>query len=265
MGSKTKTLKAACVQMCATADVERNVSQAAELTSRALKTGARLVVLPERFSAHRDGECLLRDARLARKRLSVFAELARRHKAFIVAGSVPWRVRGGKFLNRASVFSPNGIEVATYDKIHLFKATLPSGRQIDESAHQRAGRRKTSFEAFGFRVGLAICYDLRFPELFLFHARRSAGVFAVPSAFTAATGKHHWELVVRARAADSQSYVIAADQCGKSPARIPLYGRSMIADPLGRVIARARGTPCFITAEIKLRTIQETRSAMKLF
>jgi len=265
MASKRKTLKVACVQMSATADVERNVRTAAQLTRAALEAGARLVVLPERFSAHRDDENLARDARLARKRLSVFAELARAHGAFIVAGSVPSHPRNGTFLNRSTVFGPKGIRVADYDKIHLFKATLPSGKRLDESARQRPGRRKVSFDAFGFRVGLAICYDLRFPELFLFHARRGAGVFALPAAFTAATGKLHWELLVRARAADSQSYVLAANLCGKSPARIALHGRSMIADPLGRVVARAGSKPCFITAEIAPHAVQDARGAMKLF
>jgi len=265
MGSKTKKLKVACVQMCATKDIDRNTRLAKDLTAGALEAGAKLVVLPERFSAPRDGADMSRDASSAQERLCEMADLARRHKAFIVAGSVPTNPRSGRFLNRTSVFNPQGALEACYDKINLFKARLPTGKQLDESIYQRPGRRKVTFKAYGFQVGLAICFDLRFPELFRNMSADGAEVFAAPSAFTAATGALHWELLARSRAIDSQSYIIAANQCGKSPAGVAQYGHSIIVDPFGRIVDIAGSKQCFITGKIDGSLIVKARNAMKIF
>jgi len=264
MTGKVKTASVAFIQMCAGTDVEANIERAHQMTARALARGAELVVLPERFAANRDGAPLAADAERTARGLGVFAALARRHGAYVVAGSTPRRAPDGKFTNRSTVFGPLGRPVAVYDKLHLFDAHLPGGRCMCESRRFKPGRRTVSFKTPFAEVGLAICFDLRFPEPFRRLAGRGVSVFAVPAAFTAPTGRQHWELLLRARAADSQSFVIGANQFGRSPAGVDLFGNSMIVDPRGHVLARARTTEAVMITRIDLECVTETRRILPI-
>ena len=236
-------MKIAALQMVSTPSVERNLEAARQLVAQAARSGARLVVLPEYF-------CLM--GRSDRDKLAVaevagagpiqqmLSDAAREHRVWLVGGTLPLRCDDpDRVLNSNCVFAPDGSLAARYDKIHLFR--YDNGRErYDEGVAIQAGSEPVAFAADDLRVGLSVCYDLRFPELYRALMQPPCDLLSVPSAFTYPTGAAHWEMLLRARAVENQCYVIAAAQGGTHENGRRTYGHSLIVDPWGEIVAIRR-------------------------
>jgi len=255
-------LRVAAVQMCSTRDWDRNLARARELIGRAASRGAQLVALPENFSfLGRDGEKIdfVEDEETG-PALRLLAELAREHHVALVGGSVPLRARApGKVTNTCIVLDETGRRLARYDKMHLFDVHLDERHEFSESRTVEAGRDAVTFEAFGLRMGLAICYDLRFPELFRALTLAGAVVTFVPSAFTFETGCDHWEVLLRARAIENLAFVVAPAQWGRHDTDRRSFGRTMVVDPWGHVLARCPDREDVLLCDLDLGLVEEAR------
>jgi predicted amidohydrolase len=257
-------LRVAAVQLNATADQAANLAVADRLTRAAASDGATLIVLPEKWTAMGDED----DLRAAAEPLDGPAigwarAIARELGVDLVAGSILERVSGQDKLANTSVHvDPQGELRAVYRKVHMFDVEV-GGRAYRESALEQAGEEIVlSRTADGVDLGLSICYDLRFPELYRILAVRGARVIVVAAAFTLATTRDHWETLVRARAIENQAFVIAANQVGSHPAGQHSGGRSMIVDPWGVVLAQAPDSEAHIVAELDLDRQREIRASL---
>jgi nitrilase len=270
-------MKIAAVQMVSTPDVARNLEAADRLLAQAAAAGARLASLPEYF-------CLL--GRRDTDKLAVaedggdavrgpiqrfLSEAAQRHGLWLVGGTLPVRTAPGavadRVLNRCCVFAPDGTEAGHYDKLHLF--AFDNGREsYDEGRALAAGREPVAVQAGPFgngamlRLGLSICYDLRFPELYRALMRLPCDVLCVPSAFTYTTGQAHWELLLRARAVENQCYVLAAAQGGTHENGRRTWGHSMVVDPWGEVLDVCDEGEGLALADVDLERIQQVRTQL---
>ncbi len=244
-------MRIAAIQLTSTADRSRNLEMAGKLIAAAACESVRLIVLPEMFNVLGDAEVLRAGAEpLDGTSLRWAADQARHHGIWLVAGSIMERTPGQeRIFNTSCLFDPAGERRATYRKIHLFDCDVP-GASYHESATVMPGRDIVRAEADGVPLGLSICFDLRFPELFRILALDGARVIALASAFTERTGRDHWEVLVRARAIENQVFFIAANQVGASTPKLRWFGRSMIVDPWGVVLAQAPDRECYIVAEI---------------
>ncbi|WP_338868013.1 carbon-nitrogen hydrolase family protein [Myxococcus stipitatus] len=231
----------AAAQMVSTADKGHNVEVATRLVRRASELGARLVGLPENFAwmgpePERQGAAEGLDG----PTLSRMAELAREQKVTLLAGSVlETGAPGGRLYNTSVLFGPDGERLAVYRKMHLFDVEVGDGATYQESAAVAPGTEVVAADTVVGRLGMSVCYDLRFPELYRRLSKDGATVLAVPAAFTMMTGKDHWEVLLRARAIENQAYVLAPAQGGKHSAQRQTYGHAMVVDPWGLVTARA--------------------------
>jgi predicted amidohydrolase len=243
---------AAAVQMCSGPDLEANLGRADVLVRRAAGRGAALVVLPEVFAWRGSRADESAAATPVPGRVSDFlCALAAELRVVLVGGSFLERVPGmAKTYNTSLLVDAGGAIRATYRKIHLFDVDLPGEVSVRESDTRAPGAEVVVADTPLGTVGLSICYDLRFPELYRRLARAAAVVIAVPSAFTFFTGAAHWEPLLRARAIENQAYVIAPNQAGKSPHGFADYGDSMVVDPWGTVLARAAPGEQVVVAEI---------------
>ncbi|NMO20922.1 carbon-nitrogen hydrolase family protein [Pyxidicoccus fallax] len=231
----------AAAQMVSTADKSHNLDVASRLVRRAAGLGARLVGLPENFSwmgpePERTGAA----EGLEGPTLSRMAELARELKVTLLAGSVlETGAPGGRLYNTSVLFGPGGERLGVYRKMHLFDVEVGDGATYQESAAVAPGTEVVAADTEVGRLGLSVCYDLRFPELYRRLSRDGATLLAVPAAFTLMTGKDHWEVLLRARAIENQAYVLAPAQGGRHSANRLTYGHAMVVDPWGLVTARA--------------------------
>ncbi|WP_176041880.1 carbon-nitrogen hydrolase family protein [Burkholderia stabilis] len=231
-------LRVAALQMVSTPDVTRNLAEARRLIAEAAGEGAQLVLLPEYFCfmGHRDTDKLAlaepyQDGPIQR----FLADAARRHGIWVIGGTLPLKApEPDRVLNTTLVFDPSGNEAARYDKIHLFNFEK-GDESFDEARTIRAGDTVVAFDAPFGRVGLSVCYDLRFPELY--RRMGDCALIVVPSAFTYTTGRAHWETLLRARAVENQCYVLAAAQGGKHENGRRTWGHSMLIDPWGEIVA----------------------------
>jgi predicted amidohydrolase len=257
-------LKVAAVQLNATADRAANLALADRLTRAAAADGAKLIVLPEKWTAM-GSEAQLRDAAetLDGPAVSWARALARELEVDLIAGSILERIPGEQKLANTSVHvDPQGELRASYRKMHMFDVEV-GGRAYRESALEAPGEEIVlSQTADGVELGLSICYDLRFPELYRILAVRGARIIALPAAFTLETTRDHWEALVRARAIENQCFVIAANQIGEHPAGQRSGGRSMIVDPWGVVLAQAPDSQTHILAELDLERQLQIRSRL---
>jgi deaminated glutathione amidase len=244
-------VRAAVVQLNSTDRYDRNLEVAERLVRAAAADGADLVVLPEKWTVLGSPEALRASAEpLDGPALSAASGWARELGVFLVAGSVPELIEGQeKLANTSVMFGPDGERRAVYRKIHMFDVDV-GDVSYRESEVEQAGDEIAIGDADGTPVGLTICYDLRFPELYRILAVRGARVITVPSAFTERTGRDHWEVLIRARAIEDQIFVVAAGQIGSAPPHYRSYGRSMIVDPWGVVLAQAPDTECFVSADL---------------
>src|SRR5215211_1880755 len=246
-------MRAAAVQLNSTADKDRNLEVAERLVRAAAADGAELVALPEKWNVLGAPEALLAGAEpLDGPTIAASRAWARELGVNLLAGSVVERVEGRDKLSNTSVLIDADGEIeAVYRKIHMFDVDV-GGVAYRESEHEEPGTEIVLGDAGDVRVGLTVCYDVRFPELYRILAVRGARVITVPAAFTLHTGKDHWELLLRARAVENQVFVIAPGQIGEAPPHYHSYGRSMIVDPWGVVLAEAPDTECFVSAELDL-------------
>ncbi len=245
----------------------QNLTLAARLVGEAVARGAELVVLPENFAfmgdeAERASHAeVLGDGNAPIQ--AALARLARQHAVHLVGGGMPEQSGDARRpFNTALCFSPRGELVASYRKIHLFDVELADGSSYQESRGNAAGSEPIVLDASGFKLGLSICYDLRFPELYRELVHAGAQVLLVPAAFTVHTGKDHWHVLLRARAIESQSYVVAAAQWGSHPLGRTTYGHSLIADPWGTVIAEAPDGLGFALGTLEMSRIREVRASV---
>jgi predicted amidohydrolase len=233
---------AAAVQMTSTDDVERNLAAAERLVTQAADHGAAFVGLPENFAFLRsEGSPVPEPQALDGPWVSRMAGLARRLGITLLLGSLPERIPGDRRAYNTSVLlGPDGRILASYRKIHLFDIDLPGMESLKESKAIAPGSALVVADAAFGRVGLSICYDLRFPELYRALVRDGARILAIPSAFTERTGKAHWELLLRARAVENLAYVFAPAQVGDHGRGRASWGHAMIVDPWGEVLAEVR-------------------------
>jgi deaminated glutathione amidase len=256
-------MRAAAVQLNSTGDYERNLEVAERLVRGAAGEGADLVVLPEKWTALGDAELLRATAQpIDGPALTAAAGWARELSIHLVAGSIAERVPGQEKLSNTSVLlGPDGERHAVYRKIHMFDVDIDEVA-YRESAAEEPGDEIVVTDAGGVPVGLTVCYDLRFPELYRILALRDARVITVPSAFTERTGRDHWEVLLRARAVENQVFIVAADQIGEAPPHYRSFGRSLIVDPWGVVLAEAPDRECFVSAELDFSAQDRIRQSL---
>ncbi len=257
-------MKVAAVQLSSTADQVANMAAADRLTRAAAADGAQLIVLPEKWTAMGAEEDLRAGAEtLDGAAIGWARAIARELRVDLVAGSILERIPGhGKLANTSVHVSPRGEVVAVYRKLHMFDVVL-DGRSYRESALEEPGEEIVlSRTAGGVELGLSICYDLRFPELYRILAVRGARILALPAAFTLATTRDHWSTLIRARAIENQAFVIAANQVGEHPAGQRSGGRSMVVDPWGVVLAQAPDGEGQIVAEADLERQRQIRAQL---
>ncbi len=252
---------AAVVQMTSTTDVERNLATAEELVAHAAERAARFVALPENFAFLRsEGEPVPDAQQLDGPWVRRMADLARRHGLTLLLGSLPERVDGDARVRNTSVLlGPDGTTLAVYRKIHLFDSDLPGMEHLKESRSVVPGDELTVVDTEAGRLGLSICYDLRFPELYRALSRRGALVLCVPSAFTERTGKAHWEVLLRARAIENLAYVLAPAQVGHHGGGRASHGQALIVDPWGSVIAQVPDGEGVAIAELDFSRLARLR------
>jgi predicted amidohydrolase len=220
--------------------------------------GAELVALPEKWNLLAAGEAIVAGAEpLDGPSLSAARGWARELGIHLLAGSIS-ESAGEKARNTSVLIGPTGEDLAVYRKIHMFDVDA-GGVSYRESEHERAGDEPVTAAVGELPIGLTVCYDLRFPELYRVLALRGARLVAVPAAFTMATGRDHWEVLLRARAIEDQVFVLAPNQVGKAPPHFESYGRSMIVDPWGVVLATAADGECFVVADLDLAAQQRIR------
>ena len=253
-------LAVALIQTDAGPDPERNVARAAELAEAAARDGARLVALPE-YLQYRGPDAGYRAS--ARPIPGPFTEpfegIARAHDCWILAGSLAESSGDpDRPYNTSALIGPDGRLVARYRKIHLFDVAVEAGPVDVESARVTGGEETVVADVGGARLGLSICYDLRFPELYRTLALAGAEILAVPSNFTERTGRDHWEVLLRARAIENGAWVIAPSQIGGPPGQ-PAYGHSMVIDPWGIVVAQAPDRECIVRATIDTDRVAAVR------
>ena len=253
-------MRAAAVQLNSTDDTERNLATADCLVREAAGAGAELVVLPEKWTVIGSGAQLAAGAQsLDGPAMTWAASIARELGIDLVAGSFSERVESAEKLSNTSVhFGPDGSRQAVYRKVHMFDVEV-DGVRYAESAHEQPGEEIVVSSVAGVGLGMSVCYDLRFPELYRELAVRGAEIIAVPSAFTLATTRDHWEVLVRARAIEDQCFVIAANQIGEHPGGLRSGGRSIIVDPWGLVLATAPDTETAIVAQLDLEALRDIR------
>lgn len=258
-----RRLRVACVQLAADHDVAANVARAELGVREAAARGARLIALPEKWNAIGDAE-VLRDAAeptdgptLARVRA-----WARELRVWILAGSIVVRDPDDVLLRNLSVLvDPSGAIVASYAKMHMFDVDI-AGVAYRESDAERPGSDLVVADVDGTLLGMTVCYDVRFPELYRLLALRGARILAVPAAFTLMTGRDHWEVLLRARAIENQCFVLAPDIIGEHGGGKVSYGHSMIVDPWGTVLARAADAEAVIVADLDLEAVDRVRASI---
>jgi deaminated glutathione amidase len=255
---------AAAVQMTSGADKAQNVAQATDLIRRAHAAGAKFVGVPENFAwmgpePERDQNA----ETLEGPTLTTMQALARDLGITLLAGSVlESGAPNGRLFNTSVLFGPDGARLAVYRKMHLFDVEVGDGQKYHESAAVAPGPQPVLGEAPFGKVGLSVCYDLRFPELYRAYSTSGALVLTVPAAFTLATGKDHWEVLLRARAIENQCHVFAPAQHGRHPKDRLTYGHAMIVDPWGLVIARASDGPGFALAPLDFELTTRIRNSL---
>jgi predicted amidohydrolase len=254
-------LRAAAVQLNSTDDKDRNLTAAESLVRAAVAAGAELVALPEKWNLLASGEHLLAGAEpLDGPSLTAARSWARELGIHLLAGSISER-GADKAFNTSVLIGPDGADLATYRKIHMFDVDV-GGVAYRESAYEDAGEEIVVADDAPVPLGLTVCYDLRFPELYRILAVRGARLITVPSAFTAATGRDHWEVLLRARAVENQLFVLAPNQVGEAPPHFHSHGRSAIVDPWGVVLATAPDEECFVAAELDFTVQARVREAL---
>jgi predicted amidohydrolase len=256
---------AAACQMDSKDDKEDNLERALAFVDQAADIGADFVTFPEMVTYIGDKDRYPEVAEsLDGPTVTQFAEKARKHGLFVHTGSFFEQIPGSdRVYNTSVVIDPDGEVLNSYRKTHLFDIEIDGSVEYEESANVAAGDKAVTVETELATFGLSICYDLRFPHLFQTMAHRGANVILVPAAFTMFTGKDHWESLLRARAIENQAYVIAPGQIGDKPSSVPTYGRTLIIDPWGNVISKAKDQEEMISTTIDMGYLDEVRQELQ--
>ncbi|OIO75481.1 MAG: hydrolase [Zetaproteobacteria bacterium CG1_02_53_45] len=257
-------MRVACIQLTSVRQVEENLAAAACLLGQAAAAGAKLALLPENFAfmgGNDDQKRVIAEDQNDSAILKFLAGQAEKHGMAIVGGSLLLSGEGDKVRNACPVFDGKGQLLTIYDKIHLFDMDY-QGESYRESAFIEAGKKPAQVSIEGFKTGLSICYDLRFPELYRLYAENGCQVLCNVAAFTATTGRAHWLTLLRARAIENQCYMLASAQSGEHPDGRQTWGHSMIIDPWGEVLAELAEGQGFITADVSLRRLEQVRISM---
>ena len=256
-------MRVAAVQLNSTDAKGRNLEVAERLVREAAADRAELVCLPEKWTVLGDSEALQDGAEpLDGPSLTAARGWAGELGIHLLAGSIAERVEGqDRLANTSVLIGPQGEDVAVYRKIHMFDVEV-EGITYRESENEEAGDEIVVAPLADLQLGLSVCYDLRFPELYRILAVRGARLVTVPSAFTSPTGRAHWEILLRARAIENQVFVIAANQIGKAPPHYDSYGHSMIVDPWGEVLVEAADEECFVAADLDLQRQEQVREKL---
>lgn len=260
-----KSYLAAAVQMNSLPDLDKNLAQAEDLIDLAVKQGAELVCLPENFSFLGDEPAKMTQAEsIAQASEKFLKTMAQRYQITLLGGGFPVPTGTGKVYNTALLIGPGGEELARYEKVHLFDVNLPDGNTYKESKTVLAGTNLPPIypsKEFG-HLGLSVCYDVRFPELYRHLSQMGAEILVVPAAFTAFTGKDHWQVLLQARAIENTCYVIAPAQTGKHYAMRQSHGHAVIIDPWGIILADAGDKPGVAIAAIEPSRLEQVRRQM---
>ena len=262
-----KSYLAAAIQMTSKPDLSKNLVEAEELIELAVRQGAELVSLPENFAfLGKEVDKVGQAKEIATKTQQFLKKMAQRFQITLLGGGFPVPVSGNpnKAYNTAVLITPDGQEVTHYQKVHLFDVDVPDGNTYQESSTVMAGKKIPTIynsEHLG-KLGLSICYDVRFPEFYRYLSRQGADVLFIPAAFTAFTGKDHWQVLLQARAIENTCYVIAPAQTGNHYERRYTHGHAMIIDPWGVILADAGNAPGVAVAEINPNRIQQVRQQM---
>jgi predicted amidohydrolase len=262
----SKVFRAACVQLTSGPEIEANIAKASDLVRRARGQGADFILTPEVSDMIEPKRALALDKakpESGHAMLAAFRALARETGAWLLLGSAVVRDPGAERLsNRSFLIAPSGDVVQRYDKIHMFDVDLQTGESHRESKAYRPGDAAALAELPWGVLGMTVCYDLRFPNLYRTLAKAGADFLSVPSAFTVPTGKAHWHVLLRARAIETGSFVFAPAQSGEHGGGRRTYGHSLIVSPWGEVLAEAADGPGFILAEIDPAKVGEARRAI---
>ena len=256
-------MKIAAIQMCSGLDPDANLAPLKPLMAEAAAAGATYALTPEVtmiFPENRDQLKSVAAPFEGHPQLAAVGDLARQHQMYFHIGSLPIPLEDGRFANRSVLFGPDGTQRATYDKIHLFDADIAGLNAYRESATYKGGEQAVTAPLGEFTLGFSICYDMRFPRLYNALAHGGANLIAVPAAFTVPTGQAHWHVLLRARAIETGSYVIAAAQGGSHANGRSTYGHSLIIDPWGKIIAELdHDRPGVLVADIDPAAVTEAR------
>jgi predicted amidohydrolase len=261
-------MRVAVVQLNTQDDLARNLERVRHWVAQAAGAGAQFVALPENF-AFMGEEAQKRelaervDGAFPGPILGALMESAKGHGVWIVGGGMPERSDDvARPFNTSVLVDPKGAVVATYRKVHLFDVSLPDGTSLRESAATSSGSEAVSAEVMGVRLGMTICYDVRFPELYRQLVDQGARVVTVPSAFTVTTGKDHWHPLLRARAIENQVYVLAPAQHGRHPKGRQTFGKSIIVDPWGEVVAQVSEGEGFAATQLDFAYQDRVRTSL---
>ena len=254
-------IKIGVVQLSSGQNRDENLSKAKVLMEKAVQQDSQLLALPENFSFMGEGVEKLAAAEdlMDSPSYRFLQTFAAKHRVAIIGGTIPLKIANGKVSNTSLVFDQDGQFAARYDKIHLFKLDYDANNTHDESQVVEAGNEVVTLKLLGIKIGLSVCYDLRFPELYRVLAMAGADVIFIPSAFTVPTGKDHWEILLRARAIENQCYVVAPAQFGVHYSGRTTYGRSMVVGPWGQILAQCPDREDTIVCEIDLDYLTEVR------
>lgn len=256
---------AAALQMTSVPDLDKNLSEAEELIDLAVRRGAELVTLPENFSFLGDEAAKVAQAEtICLKSERFLTTMAQRYQVTLLGGGYPVPAKDGKVYNTAILVNPNGEELLRYQKAHLFDVNVPDGNTYRESNTVISGQHLPPVyqsSAFG-ALGISVCYDVRFPELYRHLSKTGAQVLVIPAAFTAYTGKDHWQVLLQARAIENTCYVIAPAQTGFHNARRQSHGHALISDPWGVILDDAGDKPGMAIAEIVPSRLDQVRRQM---
>jgi predicted amidohydrolase len=261
----TTSFRAACLQMNSGSDLAANLALLKQMVTEAAGNGAQFVLSPE-YCLMMDGSGrVMRDGALPADggtTLTELRQLAAQFNIWLLAGSLTLKTDEERIVNRSYLISADGNVVATYDKIHMFDVTLPDGKVIRESSAYRPGEQAVIAATPWGKLGMTICYDVRFPHLYRALAQQGAEFLSVPSSFQRQTGKVHWHTLLKSRAIENAAYVFAPAMCGDHPGNRQTYGHALIVDPWGEVLADAGEEPGIIYAEIDPARVAKIRGMM---
>ncbi|MDT8272720.1 MAG: nitrilase-related carbon-nitrogen hydrolase [Desulfomonilia bacterium] len=261
---KPETLSVGLCQLRQTYDYENNLKRSLLMAEEAASRGAEVVVFTEMFFSPYEPKAISEAAFLTPVALEEMARTATERNLFIVAGTVPFQERGGRYLNRSCVFAPGNGEIYHHDKLHLFDSTPPGGPSMRESGFVRPGNRLGSFPLPWGMASVIVCYDMRFPQVTQILADRGATILFVPAAFSHATGRAHWEMLVRLRAVELQGFVVGVQPACNPDLRYVPWGHSMAANPWGEVVVDMGQEEGIEVVSLVLSDISRLRSQFPL-